>query len=94
MPKRITIEEEKEVGRLYAWFSQAEIREQTNHGTTQIARILQSKNLAWLLYHEIAEHGLTKYANKHLQKELSRLKILLIVTSTISWMSWYLATFL
>lgn len=74
MSHKITLEEEKEVGKLYAYRSQASIRKRRGHGTTQIARILQPKNLANLLYHEMQDHSLTKWANKHLQEKLRESK--------------------
>ena len=86
MSKRITIEEEKEMASWYTYYTQRGVRDKTGHGWTQVNRTLQPKNIAWLLFHEMQSHDLTKYANKHLQKELSRVKILFIVTSIISWM--------
>jgi len=42
----------------------------SGHGWTQVNRTLQPKNIAWLLFHEVQLHDLTKYANKHLQERL------------------------
>lgn len=88
MSHKITFEEEKIVGSIYADFSQASIRRLRGHGTTQIARILQPKNLAKLLYYEMESHGRTKYVNKDLQEKLRESKFnekillfLLLITS-------------
>lgn len=70
MSNKITLEEEKKVGASYAYIPQEQIRKVMKHGRNQIIRILQPKNLAWLLYHETQLHELTKYANKHLQEKL------------------------
>lgn len=70
MSKRITIEEEKEMAIWYPYFTQRQIKLMSGHGWTQVNRTLQPKNIAWLLFHEMQSHDLTKYANKHLQERL------------------------
>lgn len=87
MSNKITLEEEKKVGASYAYRSQEQIRKVMKHGRNQIIRILQPKNLAWLLYHETQLHELTKYANKHLQERLKtdvKLFFLIFVLSVIN----------
>ena len=93
MSHKITLEEEKIVGSIYADFSQASIRRLRGHGTTQIARILQPKNLAKLLYYEMESHGRTKYVNKDLQEELNWAKIILVVTWFSTWICWFLLAY-
>lgn len=68
MSNKITLEEEKKMASWYDRLSQDQIRKRSGHGWTQVNRTLKAKNIAWLLYHEMQDHSLTKYANKHLQE--------------------------
>lgn len=70
MSDKITFEEEKKIASWYDRLSQDQIRKRSGHGWTQVNRTLKAKNIAWLLYHEMQDHSLTKYANKHLQEKL------------------------
>jgi len=70
MSHKITLEEEKNTAIRYVYNSQEYVRKYTWHGKNQVNRILQPKNLAWLLFHEIKSHQMTKYANKHLQEQV------------------------
>lgn len=74
MSHKITPEEEKKIASWYDRLSQDQIRKRSGHGWTQVNRALKAKNIAWLLYHEMQDHSLTKYANKHLQEKLERLE--------------------
>lgn len=74
MSHKITLEEEKKMASWYDRLSQNQIRKRSGHGWTQVNRSLKAKNIAWLLYHEMQDHSLTKYANKHLQEKLKESK--------------------
>lgn len=70
MSHKITLEEEKEMAKSYAYRSQDSVRKRFGHGWTQVNRTLKAKNIAWLLYQEMQSHDLTKYANKYLQERI------------------------
>lgn len=89
MSHKITLEEEKKIASWYDRLSQDQIRKRSGHGWTQVNRALKAKNIAWLLYHEMQDHSLTKYANKHLQERIKmhiKLFFMLFVVSLVNFL--------